>query len=360
MFLGEMMCMVAYAISNCYKRQKSHAADRIEDATGHEVDKSVKWRNTPFRFNPFIFLPPALCDMCATSLMYIGLIMTYPSSYQMLRGSLIIFTGLLSVAFLGRTLRAYQWTGMFIVLVGLIITGVADFLSDDGSMDLSSVITGDLLIIVAQVIAATQMVVEEKFVKNVNPLAAVGSEGMFGFTIMTILLVPMYYIYVPGGFSTSPKNRLDDALDAFVQMGNNWQVCFAMVGSVISIAFFNFAGISVTKEISATTRTVIDSVRTLVVWIVSLGVKWQKFHYLQVVGYVVLVVGMFIYNDIIILPFLRKHNLITCSVCYPPQSVQHTRNSIEHSEDDLARLEEKKDNDSVKGLENVAVDKFDD
>lgn len=54
------------------------------------------------------------------------------------------------------------------------------------------------------------------------------------------------------------------------------------VGTIISIAFFNFAGISVTKELSATTRMVLDSVRTIVIWIVSLSFMGQKFHWLQV------------------------------------------------------------------------------
>ena len=41
-----------------------------------------------------IFLPPALCDMTATSVQYIGLTLTYASSFQMLRGAVIIFTGI--------------------------------------------------------------------------------------------------------------------------------------------------------------------------------------------------------------------------------------------------------------------------
>ena len=40
-----------------------------------------------------VFLPPALCDMTAPSLQYIGLTLTYASSFQMLRGAVIIFTG---------------------------------------------------------------------------------------------------------------------------------------------------------------------------------------------------------------------------------------------------------------------------
>lgn len=58
---------------------------------------------------------------------------------------------------------------------------------------------------------------------------------------------------------------------------------FFYIGIAFSIAFFNFAGISVTKEISATTRMILDSIRTIVIWAFSLQFKWQDFHYLQVI-----------------------------------------------------------------------------
>ena len=77
----------------------------------------------------------------------------------------------------------------------------------------------------------------------------------------------------------------------------------------ISIAFFNFAGISVTKEMSATTRMVLDSVRTLVIWGVSLLLRWQDFYYLQLIGFAVLLTGMCIYNDIVIGKSISYFNL---------------------------------------------------
>ena len=63
------------------------------------------------------------------------------------------------------------------------------------------------------------------------------------------------------------------------------------LGNILSIAFFNFAGVSVTKELSATTRMVLDSGRTLLIWAVSLSLKWQKFYPLQIVGFLLLVIG---------------------------------------------------------------------
>lgn len=41
-------------------------------------------------------------------------------------------------------------------------------------------------------------------------------------------------------------------------------------------SFFNFFGLSVTKHMSATTRMVLDSVRTLVVWGADLALGWEE------------------------------------------------------------------------------------
>lgn len=51
---------------------------------------------------------------------------------------------------------------------------------------------------------------------------------------------------------------------------------------------------------------VLDSIRTFVIWMVSLGLSWQAFHYLQVIGFSGLLCGMFVYNDMIITPLFRK------------------------------------------------------
>lgn len=69
--------------------------------------------------------------------------MTSASSFQMLRGAVIIFTGLLSVAFLGRKLVPSQWLGILVTMAGLVVVGLADMLgSRDETHKLSEVITG--------------------------------------------------------------------------------------------------------------------------------------------------------------------------------------------------------------------------
>lgn len=69
---------------------------------------------------------------------------------------------------------------------------------------------------------------------------------------------------------------------------------------------------------SATTRMVVDSMRTIIVWSVSLAVGWQPVDYhsilIQLGGFALLIAGMFIYNDLIFAPFLRRRGLLRTSV----------------------------------------------
>lgn len=120
--------------------------------------------------------------------------------------------------------------------------------------------------------------------------------GTFGLTVTGLLLIPFYFIIVKPPFSNNSRNALEDIIEAFVQMWNNKLLILGIVLNIISIAFFNYAGISVTKELSATTRMVLDSIRTIIIWAFSLAFFHQKFHWLQLIGFLLLLVGMFMYN----------------------------------------------------------------
>ena len=51
---------------------------------------------------------------------------------------------------------------------------------------------------------------------------------------------------------------------------------------------------------------VLDSARTIIIWLFSILFKWQKFQALQLLGFVFLISGMFIYNNIIFAPLYKK------------------------------------------------------
>merc|ERR1712203_462803 len=107
---------------------------------------------------------------------------------------------------------------------------------------------------------------------NMHPLKVVGSEGIFGFVTLIIVQVIMYFMGDIGfQLGYNPDGRLEDPLDAITQMNNRPARMYGYHSLIIiSIAFFNFSGVSITKYMGATTRKVLDTLRTLVIWITQM------------------------------------------------------------------------------------------
>lgn len=86
MFLGEALCLLTFQVLFFFNKHKLIDGEGIVSTPGEINVVALISGNR--KFNPFIFLPASLCDMCATSLAYTGLNLTYASSFQMLNGSL--------------------------------------------------------------------------------------------------------------------------------------------------------------------------------------------------------------------------------------------------------------------------------
>jgi hypothetical protein len=56
---------------------------------------------------------------------------------------------------------------------------------------------------------------------------------------------------------------------------------------------------AVTKSLSGAARATIDACRTLFIWLYALHAGWERFHLLQVVGFMVLISGTSLYNEIL-------------------------------------------------------------
>jgi drug/metabolite transporter (DMT)-like permease len=91
--------------------------------------------------------------------MNVGLILTPVSIYQMSRGALVLWVGVLSVIFLRRKLWLYQWTALLVVTLGVCLVGLSGSLQSAGLVDDSAqVALGVSLILFAQIFTATQYV----------------------------------------------------------------------------------------------------------------------------------------------------------------------------------------------------------
>lgn len=80
---------------------------------------------------------------------------------------------------------------------------------------------------------------------------------------MTILLPVMYFIPLNDG-------RLDDGLDAVIQIANSLPLTLLTITYIICAAVFNYTSLAIASELSTVHRSLIDSCRTIFVWVVSI------------------------------------------------------------------------------------------
>ncbi|KAK4039701.1 hypothetical protein C8A01DRAFT_16343 [Parachaetomium inaequale] len=355
MFVGEMGCWLVVGLMSLYRRytspSQSTATYQPIPATDTENDNDTNPRtasdnasihsttalnpspstdcSTPHKqhdcpsvlrgWRVTLLALPAVCDILATTLMNAGLLLVAASIYQMTRGALVLFVGLFSVVFLRRHLHAFQWLSLVGVMVGVGIVGLAGAIQPDKkpggvapeaggdvSADAVMVIVGVLMIAGAQIFTATQFVLEEWILERsaIEPIRVVGWEGVFGFTVTLLGMVVLHAVI---GRTEAGRYGPFDMVEGWRQFWEHEAVFVSSVLIMISIGGFNFFGLSVTRSVSATSRSTIDTCRTLFIWIVSLGLGWETFKWLQVVGFVLLVYFTFLFNGIVQPPlaFLR-------------------------------------------------------
>ncbi|KAF2854093.1 integral membrane protein-like protein [Plenodomus tracheiphilus IPT5] len=335
MFIGEMGCWLVIGLFSLYQRYSSRRAgyEAIPTNEGAGIDTPGSDRSETGEIaNPlkpahpdeegripltgrtvFLLALPACCDIAGTTLMNVGLLFVAASIYQMTRGALVLFVGLFSVWFLKRHLGAYKWFSLFVVVTGVAIVGLAGAITRDdkatpghqslhdttaGSVgkqaasQAAMTIIGVLLIAGAQIFTATQFVLEERIMEKyaMEPIKVVGWEGLFGFSFTLIGMIILHFAIGTGYFN---------AREGLYQMTHYRAIAVSSVLIMISIGGFNFFGLSVTRTVSATSRSTIDTCRTLFIWIVSLGLGWETFKWLQVLGFALLVYGTFLFNDLI-------------------------------------------------------------
>ncbi|KAM3512718.1 hypothetical protein MY11210_003592 [Beauveria gryllotalpidicola] len=262
---------------------------------------------------------PTLFDICGTTLMNAGLLFTAPSLYQMMRGLVVLFVGCFSFICFRRRLRSAQYVGIVGVVLGVAIAGTAGILDapDTASGALVptnaayTTIIGILLIAGAQTFTASQLVVEEWILaggSRLQTIDVVGYEGLLGMLFMTAIFIALYL-----ALGQSGTGRLGplDILEGWRQLTTVKSVLVSGILVTISVGLSNFLGLAVTKQLSATSRSTIDTSRTFFIWILSLSFGWETFKWLQAVGFFVLIYSTLLFHEIVPLPCVDHEGLQT-------------------------------------------------
>lgn len=343
MFCGELFCFVIYGVMRlvynyCLKEKfekKEESLSRHERQALTEKRKYALITTEELTRNPtgglgwkywlYVTLFATL-DIGGTTLGNIGYNNCDASIIQIIRGFVIVFTMIVSRIILKAVPVNYQYIGVAFLFLGLILVGVSavlnalntnEFASDGG---VAGVVQGIGLTLVGQVFAAFQYTLEEKLLKQddgsvapIPPLFLVGSEGLAGFILCLAVVLPICSA-IPGKDHGSYENMSN----SFYMFAHNSFICGMYVLQICSISVFNWCGFIYSKNLSAATRTCVDTMRTVVVWIVMVicfyatkgdfGESFTKYTTIQVVGFVFMVIGTITHGNVFHLGSLMTRN----------------------------------------------------
>eukprot|EP00798_Chlamydomonas_sp_ICE-L_P032201 gene32201-16749_t len=275
---------------------------------------------------------PTIFDLIATVLMNVGLLYVTASVYQMMRGAEMLFAAGMAVTFLKRKLNKYHYYGLICCVTGIALVGSSSIMSGDGSatqvISQEQMLVGMGLIVVSQAVQAAQLTFEDFFMADMNiaPMKIVGFEGFFGTIFVLGIFMPIAY-FSPG---VEGEGFHEDIVDTLTMIGNSRTLIIILAVDMVALLLYNVSGMMVTGHMGAVFRTVLETMRTLFVWLMAgfvvlvtgtlvygkllygpltfnvdlalfyggfgLGEKWSVWSWLQMAGFVVLVTGTLVYG----------------------------------------------------------------
>ena len=168
---------------------------------------------------------------------------------------------------------------------------------------------------------------EQKLLKchTIHPLEMVGFEGLFGMCILTVVLTILSF--VPCDFGV--KGRVFDPNDnAFMELPfvylrevfSSGLLIFLVISGILTIAVYNFGGVSITKMFDALTRSLLNVTKTAAICVVEIVITrfattteyeledlniWVNL--VKAVGFTCIIFGTLIYNRLIFRKYFESN-----------------------------------------------------
>jgi len=337
-WFATLACMLAMtlvgAMDKCIRccRAKSLEVDADLAPEGPKDQTGVAGKS--YWQKVLLVVVPSSCDVGATGLGCIGFIYTPASVWQMLRGAAMIFGALFSIVFLKRRLHTFNWIGLLFAVSGLALVGLSSLLGDADQPKLTTTSTlafGMAVTVLAQAVAAGQIVAEEWLLKDVDlpAMQLVGWEGLWSTLLMLCVVYPLL-----GSIPGHDHGVMESPHDTLAMLWNGSYLQGLVVVYVISCGTFNATAVAVTGALSGIHRMMLDATRTVVIWIFGLtvyyidqtspfGEAWTRYSILQCAGFVLLVLGQAVYGGVLKLP----------GVYYPANDVETSKSTVDAGEE---------------------------
>jgi hypothetical protein len=234
----------------------------------------------------------------------------------MMRSATLIGVSLIAKFFFKKEFQKYEWAGMIIVALSLTLVGLASVLNAENSITVLVSRKWTIVILILKALSqaaySIKLSIEQYYTQQfrIPPMVVSGLESLWGFAIGAIVLLPVVH-NIPG---VEGRGIHEDAFDTFAQLQNNGCILLILSTSVMLECVYSVSSVSLTEATSAVARTLIESFRTFLIWIVQLalfyglsrseslskykgiGEEWATGSWVQLAGYIMLICGLLTYR----------------------------------------------------------------
>ncbi|KAL0233575.1 hypothetical protein PCE1_002090 [Barthelona sp. PCE] len=307
MFVGMALCLCVFYITKLFKKKDKKDAPLLNDKLQVEQPKAPA-------FIYMISAVPSLCDLCATLLLNISLLFISASVWQLLRGSMTVFTALMSRFILKKALPRFKWTAVAIIVFALTIVGASSLLGPTQpgsapSTDTLLQLFGIIVALLGVVFQSLQVTFEQKlmadYTDDIPPALLVGIEGLYGMIFTGIILYIAQHLPQHGMIGHFYENTTE----SLCMLGKSNTILFTVIIYCFFILAYNLSGMYVTKFLSAVMRSALEGLRTLTILMANLiihylinpgfGEIWSRWTVVELLGFAFLIVGVYVYNGTI-------------------------------------------------------------
>lgn len=300
MFVGESLCIFWYLAEKVYLKRQYGS---VEASPG--MQNAIK-SGMKTKINPLLLAIPMSCDATASTLLLIAYINIPASIAQMMGGFVVFIVAILSIIFLKRRFHRHHWAGLILIFGGICMVA-SSALIEKGGDGSGNAPLGVAMMCASIVVQGIQYIVEEKLLGSyyLSPMKAVGWEGITG-TILFIILLPILQ-YIPCTNQICNNGSVENTKVALDFLTSSWPLAIYVFFNIVLVGGMNGLGMVVTKYASAANRVTLQQTKTVIVWVFFLGYPGgghENFKWLQFGGFIILLIGVVFYNEIIVIPFL--------------------------------------------------------
>jgi len=134
----------------------------------------------------------------------------------------------------------------------------------------------------------------------------VGFEGMWGILLSCSVIAIASYIPCSDDQDYCNEGHIENIFNALSDVAKNCRLLVLVLTGLVSSGTYNFSCMTVTKHLSALTRTILSLLSPALLWVYDLTFSGTSFNWMQASGFGIVIFGNLIYNEILEVPGLNR------------------------------------------------------